>query len=62
MERALSTYVHDGDACSVQLVDCELGRDTDRADEEGGFLLDDHINELRELAFGVVILIQKISL
>ena len=46
----------------MQFVDRELGRDTDRADEEGGFLLDDHINELRELALGVVILIQKISL
>jgi hypothetical protein len=39
----------------VELVDGPLGGNTDGADEELGTLLDDDVDELVELALGVVI-------
>ena len=55
-ERLWGTDVHDGDACGVELVHGPLGRDTDGADEELGLLLDDDVDELGQLALGVIIL------
>ena len=46
-------HVHDEDACLMQALDNVLGRDTDSADEERGLLVDDHVNELVELTWGV---------
>jgi hypothetical protein len=40
----------------VQLVDGPNGGNTDSADEELGLLLNDDVEELRELALGVVVL------
>jgi hypothetical protein len=45
----------------VQFLDGILGRYTDGAHKEGGLLLDDNLNELRELAFGVVVLKPHVS-
>ena len=50
------TDVHNGDARRVELVDGPLRRDTDCADEELGLLLDDDVDELGQLALGVIIL------
>ena len=50
------TNVHNGDARRVELVNGPLGRDADCADEELGLLLDDDVDELGQLALGVIIL------
>lgn len=52
----VSDHVHDGDACFVQRVDGLFGWDTDGADEECRLFLDDDFDELRKLAFRVIIL------
>jgi hypothetical protein len=53
-------HVHDlGDyrnAGLMQPVHSVLGRDTDGAHEQGGFLFDDNLNKLCELSLRVVIL------
>lgn len=49
-------HVHDRDAGLVQGVDRPLGGHADGGDEEAGFLLDDDLDEFRELALGVVVL------
>ena len=46
-------HVHDEDACLMQALDDMLGRDTNSADEERGLLVDDHVNELVELTWGM---------
>jgi hypothetical protein len=50
------THIHDRDACLVQFVDDILRRDTDGTDKELDLLLDDDIDELRQLSLRVVIL------
>ena len=40
----------------MKLVDGPFGWDADRANEEASFFVDDHIYELWELSFGIVIL------
>ena len=52
------TNVHDGDAGCVELVDSPLGRYSDCADEELGLLFDDDVDELRQLALCVVVLLK----
>lgn len=49
-------HVHDGDAGFVQLVDGPHWGNTDGTDEELGLLLNDDVEELGELALGVVVL------
>ena len=48
-------HVHDRDARGVELVHGELRRDADGRDEDGRALLDDHVDQLRELALRVVL-------
>lgn len=43
------TY-HDGDTSGVKLLDDVLGRNSDSTDEQGGLLLDDHVDKLRKLS------------
>ncbi len=52
----VKTYVHDEDAGFVELLYCPLRRHADGADEELGLLLDDDVDELGELTFGVIVL------
>ena len=52
----VANHVHDGDASLVQLVDGPNRGNTDSADEELGLLLNDDVEELWELALGVVVL------
>jgi len=54
MERVL--YVHHGDTSSVELVDDMLGWYTDSTNEQPSLLLDNHVDELAQLALSVVIL------
>ena len=54
MERVL--YVHHGDTSSVKLLNDMLGWYTDSTNEQPGLLLDNHVDELAQLAFSVVIL------
>jgi hypothetical protein len=39
----------------VEFVDCELRGDADRRDEQGRALLDNDVDQLRQLAVGVVL-------
>lgn len=51
----VADHVHAEDAGTVELLDNGLGGDTDGGDEELGTALDDDIDELVELALGVVV-------
>lgn len=51
----MADHVHDEDAGGVQAVDDGLGRDADGADEEAGAALDGDVDELVQLAVGVVV-------
>lgn len=51
----VSDHVHVDDAGSVESVDDVLGRDTDSRDEELGARFDDDVDELVELALGVIV-------
>ena len=42
----VADHVHDGDAGFVELLDDCFGRDADGADEEGGFLVDDDVQQV----------------
>lgn len=53
----VTDHVHAEDAGTVELLDDGLGGDTDGGDEKAGLFLDDNINELTELALGVVVAI-----
>jgi hypothetical protein len=50
-------HVHAEDAGTVELIDNSLGGNTDSRDEKASLFLDDNINELTELALGVVVAI-----
>lgn len=52
----VADHIHNGNAGLVQGVDDWLWWDADGTNEEGGFLLDNDVDELIEPAFGVVIL------
>ena len=52
----VANHVHDRDPGLVQLVDGPNRGNADSADEELGLLLNDNVEELRELALGVVVL------
>lgn len=52
----VSTHVHDEDPCLVELVNSPLRRNANGADKELRLLFDDNVNELRELALGVIVL------
>ena len=58
----VADHVHVEDAVPVQPVDDMLGRDTDGGDEEFGSRFDDDIDELVELALGVIVAIQDTSI
>lgn len=51
----VADHVHDQDAGTVQLLDDGLGGDADGGDEEAGATADDDVDELAELALGVVV-------
>jgi hypothetical protein len=51
----VSDHIHVENAGLVELLDNMLGRDTDGTDEEFSSALDDDINKLVELSFGVVV-------
>lgn len=51
----VSDHVHVENAGLVELLDDVLGWNTDGTDEEFGSALDDDINKLVELSFGVVV-------
>ena len=51
----VADHVHVEDAVLVQLVDDGFGRDADGGDEESGAGFDDDVDQLVELAFGVVV-------
>lgn len=53
----VADHVHAEDAGTVELVDNSLGGDADGGDEKASLLLDNNINELTELALGVVVAI-----
>jgi hypothetical protein len=40
----------------MELVDCELRRDTNSADEDFGAFLDDDVDKLRELTLCVIVI------
>jgi len=42
----VADHVHDGDACFVELLDGRFGGDADGADEEGGFLVNDDVQQV----------------
>jgi hypothetical protein len=50
-----STHVHYQDPCFVKLFHNFCRRDTDGADKQFRFLLDDDVDEIVKLAFGVVV-------
>ena len=54
MERVL--YIHHRDTSSVELVDDILGWHTDGTNEQSSLLLDNHVDELAQLALSVVVL------
>lgn len=58
----VANHVHVEDAGLVQAVDDVLGGDTDGGDEELGAGLDDDVDELVELALGVVVAAQRESM
>ena len=49
-------YVHHGDTSSMELVDDVLRWHTNSTNEQPRLFLDDHVDELAQLALGVVIL------
>lgn len=49
------THVHDKDAGLVKLVDHFFGRDTDGAHEQLGLFLDNDIDQVVQLALGVIV-------
>ena len=49
-------YIHHGDTSSMKLVDDVLGWYTNGTNEQSCFLLDNHVNELAQLALSVVVL------
>lgn len=51
--------LHHNNPSSVELVDHVFGGDSDRTDEKGGLLFDDDVRELRQLAFGIVVLMDQ---
>lgn len=51
----VADHVHAEDAGAVELLDDRLGGNTDSGDEELGAAVDDDVNELVELALGVVV-------
>jgi hypothetical protein len=53
----VADHVHAEDAGTVELVDNGLGGNTDGGDEKTSLFLDDNIDELTELALGVVVAI-----
>ena len=53
----VADHVHAEDAGTVELLDDSLGGNTDSGDEKASLFLDDNINELTELALGVVVAI-----
>lgn len=55
----VADHVHAEDASTVELIDDSLGGDTDSGDEKASLFLDDNINELTELALGVVVAIYR---
>ena len=55
----VSYHVHVEDAICVQLVHDFLGRDTDGRDKQFGAGVDDDVDELAELALGVVVAVLR---
>jgi hypothetical protein len=53
----VADHVHAEDAGTVELIDNSLGGHTDGGDEKASLLLDDNIDELTELALGVIVAI-----
>jgi hypothetical protein len=58
----VADHVHAEDAGTVEPLDDSLGGNTDRRDEELSTALDDDIDELVELALGVVVAVGKSEL
>lgn len=58
----VTDHVHVENAGGVELLHNMLGRHTDGGDKQLGTALDDDVNQLVELAFGVVIAKQRITL
>jgi hypothetical protein len=58
----VTDHVHDGDTSLVQFIDGGLGGNTDGGDEEAGSLLNDDLDELGELTFGVVVLRHRVRI
>eukprot|EP00732_Lithocolla_globosa_P004584 Lithocolla_globosa_v1_NODE_4313_length_1465_cov_20.626241.p2 type:complete len:112 gc:universal NODE_4313_length_1465_cov_20.626241:982-1317(+) len=51
-----SNHIHDRDACSVQPIDHIAGRNSNGANKQLSFFLNDYVNQFGESTLGVVVI------